>query len=176
MARPTIVIPGIQGSSLENYYPLAPEVTWSTLRVVESHVVAPDFDALALDDPADADLSDNVITRPAALLAAAYAPLVAGLRGRSDGGLAYLFPYDWRYSNMVTAQRLVAFVKQLQKKPIKGWDQRFDFVVHSMGGLVLRAFLSAWGAGPLPIGKVVFIATPHRGSLDAAISKGRSWM
>ncbi len=92
------------------------------------------------------------------------------MRGRSDDRFVYLFPYDWRYSNVVSAQRLVWFVKQLQNKPIKNWDRRFDFVVHSMGGLVLRAFLNEWsasGEGPLPIGRVVFIATPHLGSLDA---------
>ncbi len=167
--RPTIVIPGIQGSTLENFYPLTPETTWSTARVVESHVVAPDFDALALDDPADADLTRIVVTRPSALLNAAYAPLVSGLRGRRDVP-AYLFPYDWRYSNVQSAQALVRFVRQLQRKPIDGWDRTFDFVVHSMGGLVLRAFLDEWrkaGPDPLPVGRVVFIATPHLGSLDA---------
>lgn len=169
MTRPCIVVPGIQGSSLENFYPIAPEITWSTTRLIESHVVAPDFDALALDDPADADLTNIVVTRPSALLSAAYAPLVSGLRGRRDVP-TYLFPYDWRYSNVQSAQALVRFVKQLQRKPIEGWDQTFDFVVHSMGGLVLRAFLNEWrkaGREPLPVGQGVFIATPHLGSLDA---------
>jgi lecithin:cholesterol acyltransferase len=170
--RPCIVIPGIVGSSLENSYPIAPVTTWSALGAVESKVVAPDFDALALDDPADADFDAQTVTRPSALLSVAYSTLVAGIRGRRDVP-AYLFPYDWRYSNGVTAQLLVRAVRQLQKKSmpsLPGWDGRFDFVVHSMGGLVLRAFLNEWraaGPSPLPVGQVVFIATPNLGSIDA---------
>jgi hypothetical protein len=79
--RPCIVIPGILGSSLEDYYPLSPETSWSAEAVIKSKLVAPDFDALALDDNADADLTEDVITRPSVLLAPAYGPLVAGLRG-----------------------------------------------------------------------------------------------
>jgi hypothetical protein len=167
--RPTLVLPGIQGSSLENFYPLDPATTWSALRVLESRFVVPDFDALALDGPADADLATDVVMRASALLAAAYGPLVAGLRGRRNVP-TYLFPYDWRYSNVAVARALVRYVQQLQRKPIDGWDGVFDVVAHSMGGLALRAFLAEWGAAttdPLPIGRVVFIATPHLGSLDA---------
>ena len=169
---PCIVIPGIEGSNLANWYPLAPQTSWSTSQVVETSFAAPDFDALALDDAGEADLTENVVTLAAGLLGAAYGPLVAGLRGRS-GVPAYLFPYDWRYSNVVSAQRLVHVVTRLRKKPltsIGGWDGTFDFVVHSMGGLVLRAFLAEWRAAmaePLPVRQVVFIATPHLGSLDA---------
>lgn len=85
----------------------------------------------------------------------------------------YLFAYDWRYSNVLNARRLVRFVQRLRRKPmdsIHGWDGTFDFAVHSMGGLILRAFFDEWqkaNAGPLPVGQVVFIATPHLGSLDA---------
>jgi Lecithin:cholesterol acyltransferase len=171
-ARPCIVIPGILGSSLEDFYPLSPESTWSAEGVIKSTLIVPDFDALALNDDADADLTADVVTRPSALLAPAYGPLVAGVRGRT-GVPAYLFPYDWRYSNGATARRLVRFVQRLQKKPMEGipaWGGSFDFVVHSMGGLILRAFFDAWrqvSAAPLPVGQVVFIATPHLGSLDA---------
>jgi hypothetical protein len=168
-ARPTLVLPGIQGSSLENFYPIDPATTWSALQVIESRFVVPDFDALALDGPADADLARDVVMRASALLAAAYGPLVAGLRGRRRAP-AYLFPYDWRYSNVAVAGALVRYVQALQRKPLDGWDGTFDVVAHSMGGLVLRAFLTAWRAAtgtPPPLGRVVFIATPHLGSLDA---------
>jgi hypothetical protein len=50
--RPCIVIPGILGSSLEDFYPLAPETAWSAASVVESKLVAPDFDGSALDEVA----------------------------------------------------------------------------------------------------------------------------
>ena len=173
--RPCIVIPGIQGSALENLYTISPTTTWSTLAVAETHLVAPDFKSLALDDGGQSDADEEVVSRPSQLLAIAYAPLVNGLRGRQNVP-AYLFPYDWRTSIVQSAETLVSYVKRLMRKTmptITHWDQTFDFACHSMGGLVLRAFLDAWrksNQNPPPVGQVVFIATPHQGSLEAAQS------
>ncbi|HUA35612.1 MAG TPA: hypothetical protein VMA09_18525 [Candidatus Binataceae bacterium] len=176
LTRPCIIVPGIQGTALQNTYPIAPQTTWSTLTIVGEKFTPPDFKSLALDDRAQADFSDLVVTRSSQLLEIAYAPLASALQGRLNTP-AYVFPYDWRYSIAQSAEDLVVFVKRLQQKTmssIKGWDHLFDFAVHSMGGLVLRAFLEAWqnsGAKtPPPIGRIVFIATPHLGSLDAAVA------
>jgi hypothetical protein len=169
------VIPGIQGSALENFYPISPATTWSTLAVAETHFVAPDFKSLALDDSGQSDADQQVVSRPSHLLAIAYAPLVGGLRGRLKVPV-YLFPYDWRTSIAESAEALVLYVKRLMRKPmpaIQNWDKTFDFACHSMGGLVFRAFLSAWQKSdqrPAPVGQVAFIATPHLGSLEAAQS------
>lgn len=173
--RPCIIIPGIQGSALQNTYPLSPATTWSTLTIIGEKFTAPDFDSLALDDSAGADRNELVVTRPSQLLAVAYAPLASALQGRL-GVPAYLFPYDWRYSIAQSAQALVQFVNRLKVKSmptVLGWDGLFDFAVHSMGGLVLRAFLDAWqraSAAPIPVGQICFIATPHLGSVDAAVA------
>ncbi|HYB91428.1 MAG TPA: hypothetical protein VEC38_10315 [Candidatus Binataceae bacterium] len=175
-ARPCIIIPGIQGSALQNAYPISPQTTWSTLAVVAEKFTTPDFDSLALDDAAAADLKDNVVSRPSQLLEIAYGPLAQALQGRLQAP-AYVFPYDWRYSIVQSAEALVQFVVRLQQKQMKsvgGWDHQFDFAVHSMGGLVLRAFVDAWRksgiATPPPVGQIVYIATPHLGSLDAAVA------
>lgn len=58
--RPAILIPGIQGSSLEDYYPTDPTFAWSTLGIIETKIFGPDFDSLALDDNANVDLSSDV--------------------------------------------------------------------------------------------------------------------
>jgi len=175
-SHPCIIIPGIQGSALQNVYPISPQTTWSTLTVAGEKFTAPDFDSLALDDAAVADRNEYIVSRPAQLLEIAYGPLVQSLQGRL-GVPAYVFPYDWRYSIVQSAQALVQYVRRLQQKSmssIPGWDFLFDFAVHSMGGLVLRAFLDAWQksavATPPPVGQIVFIATPHLGSLDAAVA------
>jgi len=176
--RPCVIIPGIQGSALQNTYPLAPLTTWSTLTIVGEKFTPPAFDSLALDDAAQADRDEDeyVVTQPSQLLEIAYGPLASALQGRLDVP-AYLFPYDWRYSIVQSAQALVQYVRRLKLKAmpsVKGWDGLFDFAVHSMGGLVLRAFLDVWqksGAGtPLPVGQICFIATPHLGALDAAVA------
>jgi pimeloyl-ACP methyl ester carboxylesterase len=169
--RPAIIIPGIQGSMLQNFYPLEPATTWSTLTIAESKVAALDFNLLALANDGLADRNPRVLSRPAQLLDIAYAKLASGLQGRSDVP-AYLFAYDWRYSIVNSAAELVRFVERLLLKPsAREWGGRFDFVCHSMGGLVFRQFLKAWGEAqdqaPLPVGRVAFIATPHKGSLDA---------
>ncbi|HTR61659.1 MAG TPA: hypothetical protein VMH37_08145 [Candidatus Binataceae bacterium] len=171
--RPTIIVPGIEGSALQNAYPISPTATWSTWAAASSSFIAPDFDALALSDDALTDRGQDVLTRPNALLSIAYAKMVSGLQSRT-GVPAYVFPYDWRYSNRISAGLLVSFVDKLLLKKIdipNGWDRKFDFVCHSMGGLILRSFLEQWmsahGSQP-PVGRVVFIATPHLGSLNAA--------
>ena len=172
--RPAIIVPGIEGSALTNSYPISPATTWSTWVVGASFFVAPDFNSLALSDDANADRDEHVLGRPDSLIEIAYAKLCAGLQSRSDAP-AYLFPYDWRYSNEATAKLLVGFVDRLRAKKIPSlpaWDKTFDFACHSMGGLVFRAFLSEWvdahPGTPPPVGRVAFIATPHRGSLNAA--------
>jgi hypothetical protein len=73
----------------------------------------------------------------------------------------------------------VHYVETLQQKNLKGilpstWDKAFDFACHSMGGVVFRQFLNSWKTLkpglPLPVNRVVFIATPHLGSVDAVES------
>jgi pimeloyl-ACP methyl ester carboxylesterase len=175
ITHPCIVVPGIQGTSLQNFYPIEPVTTWSTIVVAESKFVAPDFNSLALYDDGRLDRASQVVSRPSTMIELAYAPLVSGLRGRSAGVPAYLFAYDWRYSIAVSARALVHFVESLQAKSIpevSGWKGDFDFACHSMGGLVFRAFLAEWRrrhpGKALPVGRVAFIAAPHKGSLDAA--------
>jgi lecithin:cholesterol acyltransferase len=173
-SRPSIVIPGIEGSVLQNFYPIDPVTTWSTFKIVEGKLFAPDFGTLALSDDAKSDRAAEVVTRPSQLIDVAYATLASGLQGR-NGVPAYLFAYDWRYSIVHSATELVRIIEQLQLKAIRDlptWNRHFDFACHSIGGIVFRQFLSEWmrlkPGVQLPVGRVVFIATPHKGSLDAA--------
>jgi len=172
VSRPCIVIPGIQGSVLQNFYPIDPVTTWSTLTIAEGKLFALDFNTLALADDAKSDRGARVVSRPSQLIDLAYATLANGLQGRNTVP-AYLFAYDWRYSIVQSATELVHFIERLQLKDIlPGWNHHFDFACHSMGGLVFRQFLSEWKrlkpGVPLPVGRVAFIATPHHGALDAA--------
>jgi len=170
---------------LQNVYPIDPVTTWSTFTIIEGKFVAVDFDTLALSDDANSDRGATVVSRPSQLIDIAYTTLANGLQGRTAVP-AYLFAYDWRYSIVHAATELVRFVEQLQLKSIPNlpnWNRRFDFACHSLGGLVFRQFLEEWTRRkpgiPLPTGRVVFIATPHKGSLDAAqtlISGESPWL
>lgn len=168
-SNPVIVIPGFLGSNLENFYPVEPQNSWGTWKLVETSLTGPDLRTLALDADGNTDAALDVVNRASSLLAGAYAPLVRALRARRSAPV-YVFPYDWRYSTAVTAKLLAAFVARVRDKMAAaqtGWRGKVDFVVHSFGGLVFRAFL---GSNPAPetIGQAVFIAVPHMGLLDAA--------
>lgn len=168
MNRPVIVVPGIQGTSLQNYYPPDPSLVWSLTSIVERAVWGVDFDSLALT-PEGVDYADNVVSRPHRALQVPYEDLVVGLRRRL-GPAVYVFRYDWRKSSADAARELRAFLKEIERKPLnaveKGWDGEFDFVCHSFGGIVFRVFLDLVGADE-SVHKVVFMGTPHQGSLDA---------
>lgn len=168
--NPTIVIPGIKGSSLENFYSIEPNATWSEVDAARTLLLGPDLDDLALDPSATFDASARVVTRPNGLLPIAYAPLVKALR-KKRALPVYVFPYDWRYSVFAAGERLKEFVALVRKKNEKanGWSGKIDFVCHSMGGLVFRSFLGERTPvqNKVDVGRVVFLAVPHRGSLDA---------
>jgi len=165
--NPTIIVPGIKGSSLENFYSLEPDATWSEVDAAKTMFFGPTFDDLALDPTAQFDRGLNVVTRANGVLPIAYASLVSALRQRREMPV-YVFPYDWRYSIEAAAAKLEEFAKMIRAK-IKvakpGWSGKIDFVCHSMGGLVFRSFLRRFATDE--IGRVVFMAVPHRGSLDA---------
>lgn len=113
----------------------------------------------------------------------------ASLAGNVDYGnrhfTCFQFPYDWRRDVAENAVALADFIAEKRRyvenemrrrygytKPV-----RFDLVAHSMGGLVVRHFLyfgrenpPAQGvpwAGADGIDRVVLIAPPNAGSLDA---------
>ncbi|MGH2620010.1 MAG: lipase family alpha/beta hydrolase [Anaerolineales bacterium] len=84
----------------------------------------------------------------------------------------FLFPYDWRESNMRSAAELslripevlanAAGLAYVGDPETGGPATKVDLVVHSMGGLVTRAYVQNFGYKD-DVRKVIFIATPHLG-------------
>jgi pimeloyl-ACP methyl ester carboxylesterase len=167
--NPTIIVPGLLGSTLENLYDLQPSPSWSQGQVINAAIAGPDSFSLALDRTGNFDASLQVVTRADGLLVSAYERLASALRSRQAGPV-YVFPYDWRYSTAKTGAELAQFVARVRGKMaanFSGWNGKVDFVAHSLGGLVFRAFL-ATNPPPEQVGQVVFIAVPQRGCLEAA--------
>lgn len=173
MLNPIVFVPGIKGSSIDNFYSMNVDATWSTWKAI----AGPPLHRILLDATGQVDEADDVTNRAGQLLNPAYGKLVDGLRGRLNVPV-YIFPYDWRLSNEVNGKRFVEFVEQIRKKPMRsipGWSQGprlVNVVGHSMGGLVARSALKEWvdvraAPGGAPIDSLVFVATPHLGSLDA---------
>ncbi len=133
----------------------------------------------------------------ATLGAAGYRDSDLGTGGELDYGddhfTCFQFAYDWRKDNVENAARLNAFLLEKQAyiqekyRERYGIDQaevKFDIVAHSMGGLLTRYFLR-YGDQDLPddgtlpelnwagaklVERVVLVAPPNAGSLDALIS------
>jgi hypothetical protein len=109
-----------------------------------------------------------------------YSPLITNLlkMGYELEETLFVTTYDWRQSNQLSACWLRDVLQQV---PDSGGiivpDGKADVIVHSMGGMVLRAYLEDMGwetrnadgtwSDPCPynddVNKAIFIASPHRG-------------
>ena len=88
---------------------------------------------------------------------------VDGQRNRNPN--LFLFPYDWRLSNSINAQRLqdyVVCIKRFFPEP----GQKIDLVTHSMGGLLARSYLLQ-NPTAHHVGKLITIAAPWLGAPKA---------
>ena len=116
-----------------------------------------------------------------------YDPLLIDLqrRGYELNRSLFPFPVDWRDSVEVVADHLAASIpgflataNQLGYvgEPASGPPAtRADLVVHSMGGLITRTYVEGSGYNN-NVGKVAFIASPHRGYPEAYRTReGLTW-
>ena len=129
----------------------------------------------------------------AALGVGGYVDEGLGLSGAIDYGddhfTCFQFAYDWRRDLSESAAALHAFLlereaylrEEYAARGIEREEIRFDFVAHSMGGLLLRYYMR-YGAAPLPddgslpaltwagaqrVGRAFLIGTPNAGSIQA---------
>ena len=189
---PLIVIPGILGSRLYNTrtsQEIWPGSAWNLL-----------FDrkeSLALDiDPDSLEPRDDGV-EPRGLFEAAlgtdfYGEIVRTLEhyGHYERGTLgqhadrehrryYVFAYDWRQDNVVTARKLDALIQQIR---VDYGDPtlKVDILAHSMGGLVAR-YYARYGmddvlddnefhanmSGGQNIHTLILLGTPNLGSADS---------
>ncbi|MDA3815482.1 MAG: hypothetical protein PF549_03890 [Patescibacteria group bacterium] len=73
------------------------------------------------------------------------------------------FPYEWRNSNMISAQKLQEGIREIQEETLMS---RVDLVAHSMGGLVARKYIQS-DQFERNVDQLVTLGTPHRGSPEA---------
>lgn len=91
----------------------------------------------------------------------------------------YVFPYDWRQDNVVTARKLDELIEQIRRDHADP-QLRVDIIAHSMGGLVTRYFLR-YGTrdvldsndleinfdGARKVRNVILLGTPNLGSASS---------
>lgn len=83
--------------------------------------------------------------------------------GYTEGQDLFALPYQWRDSNMITAEKLREKINEV--KAICNCD-KIDLIGHSMGGLVARAYIEGDNYQD-DVDQVIFLATPHRGAPSA---------
>lgn len=160
--RPIILIPGIQGTKLSSINDVDFKVVWSGLKKYFSniHKLTLQFDGVSDKGP------ENIIER-ADVENLAYSEIVNYLR--SLGYRVFVFGYDWRKSNEKSAEELSMFIKKIQRKLN---ESKINFLTHSMGGLVLSAYLKT--LSPTEVNKIVnkaiFTVPPFLGSIEAAFN------
>jgi pimeloyl-ACP methyl ester carboxylesterase len=76
----------------------------------------------------------------------------------------FVFPYDWRRTNVDTAGKLADYLKCVAKYYP---NDKVDIVAHSMGGLVARRMLLSYPEARDRVRQVVTVATPYLGAAKA---------
>ncbi len=170
MQNPVVVVPGIQGTGLEDFYPLPPDEVWSPIE-------HRDFERIALHpDNVRYEAREPARVQPLSPFPIAYKDLVEALRHdltlkADEPTPVYPLGYDWRQDCSRSADQLGAFIREVLERT---WllphyrderDRRVDLVGHSMGGLVVADYLARHGGAD--VRRVVTIATPFLGSLEA---------
>ena len=169
---PVIVIPGITGTGLHDFYPIPPKEIWSAIlsknyERISMHPDNPRYEAL---EPAR--------VQAGGIFGVIYEDLVAALRfdlttKRIGSTPVFPFSYDWRQDCTRTADLLAEFVDEVIERTLllphyrnAGGSLRVDLVAHSMGGLIIADYLARYGKGK-KVRRVVSIGTPFEGAVDA---------
>ena len=93
----------------------------------------------------------------------------------------YVFAYDWRQDNVLTAAKFASFLAAI-RDDYGSPDQQVDVIAHSMGGMLVRYYLRygtadvlddndfpVTQAGAAGIRRVILLGTPSLGSVSAVI-------
>jgi hypothetical protein len=177
-----VVVPGIMGSALRrggrDVWDLTPAALKQLIRLPKAlrGLALPPGIGNAEPGPDDA-LTPTGLVRgprilPGLLSHLGYGGLIDEL-GVEEERLAY-FPYDWRLSNRLSAEKLKVFVERRLAHWRETATRRYPdtdeakvvFLCHSMGGLVTRYYLEKLG-GRETARTCATIGTPHYGSAKA---------
>ena len=160
--QPIILIPGIQGTKLNNINDADFKTLWTGIKKFFTNIHEL---ALQFDGQSDKG-AENIIER-ADVENLAYSEIINYLR--SIGYRVYIFGYDWRKSNEESAKELGEFIQRIQRKLN---ETKMNFVTHSMGALVLSAYLKKLSEKERlkVLNKAVFTVPPFLGSMEASFN------
>ena len=172
--NPVILIPGIMGTQiLKNYDDngeLWPNANKMIMSLTDDFMNDLSLEADGTENPTkpmqlgDIMRSVAIDTFGIKYTSHTFDGLIDSLKdnGYVEGTDLFVFPYDWRKSNIVNAILLKDKVEEILTQT---GGTKVDIVAHSMGGLVAKKYIAENSADK--IGKLVFIGTPHLGAPKA---------
>jgi len=181
---PVVLVHAITGSVLVDEYPLPPEPVWDPgifkVEAFDRIAVHPESPAPTPESPVYEALGPSRVN-VSHTVRIIYGQLIDLLRkDLAEKGEpvvpAFLFSYDWRQDNRLTAARLGAFISEVIERAnllrqYAGRCEAVDLVGHSMGGLVIAACLAAGKhrslSGKPQVRRVVTLGTPFLGAVDS---------
>ena len=185
--KPIVFVPGIAGSELFNIEPGFVSDEERATGMLGRHneknmkrVWAPiGYDPKKITDDLNLQKNENVYglqqgdlrnvplferhSGPAAL----YGSLLGSLMRNFPDRPVYLFSYDWRKSNVETAQKFANFVDEITD----GGKVQIDIVAHSMGGIVSALYLKD---NDERVDKFLSFGTPYEGAPSSQYSVSNS--
>ena len=161
-SRPVVIIPGFGVSRL--FDPQRERYVWGTAHAVVQTRYGDDLD-LPLDENGLIG-RDSLVPRGFAgsrgpvNIAWQLSEALVRYGGYTRGSDLHTFAYDWRLTSMENAERLHDFVER-----VRG-DGSVDIITHSAGALLALTYVKL-GAGGSRVDRLILIAPPQRGVVDA---------
>ncbi len=165
---PVVIVPGITGSELQKdgntvWPPVLGEGTLGALQAMSS-LAAMKLDETVEDGVTPVRVAMSEYTDDTSVGAyGAYTDLAVALADTLGYDQVFFFGYDWRRSNLDTAEELNTYIDGVLEKT---GAKKVNLVVHSMGGLVTSAYLSKYKADG-KLATAVTCGTPFLGAQDA---------
>lgn len=171
---PVILLPGITASYLRDMYTLPPDLIWDPVFHKNYERATPHPENRRFE----AILPAQVL--PDQMFEIAYKEMLEEIRHELTLNPAqpvpvYPFGHDWRQPLSVLRTQLGDFVGEVIQRTLlmrhyatNDWakDPKVTLIGHSMGGLIIAGYLAATGK-KCRVRKVVTIATPFRGAMEA---------
>ncbi|MEX1993081.1 MAG: hypothetical protein WD929_00350 [Steroidobacteraceae bacterium] len=189
---PVILIPGLLGSRLarrdtglelwpgstrklltSGYRELAMRIDPATLEPLDDGIVASGL----FDGAVGQDFYRRIVE--ALREVGGYRLSRAGEAVTDQKARLYVFTYDWRQDNVITAGKLDELIEQIRRDHGDP-ALRVDVIAHSMGGLITRYYarygtadvldgntFPVTGAGMSKLRRIVLLGTPNQGTVTA---------
>ncbi|NVN96900.1 alpha/beta fold hydrolase, partial [Candidatus Nomurabacteria bacterium] len=164
---PVIIIPGIMGTELIRDYGDKNEIWPNILNLI---IPGPDLYLNDLSFLSSGKEDSNYPIKAGDIIRSIkrniiFDGLISELensREYKEGKNLFVFPYDWRFSNVKNAELLKEKIDQVLLDTGK---EKVDIVAHSMGGLLSKEYIRQ--NGKEKVDHLIFLGTPHLGAPKA---------